>query len=146
VKPPRLRWLTWALFRVIAELERMFPGRSFMHEGQVADALAACIAEVNYDLSTLPEATPGRSAPLTVKAAQDYRVHLQDCPAHLLVFRLYRDGSFEEVYNGPGEKAWALAEAPMRRTKRSWTVTLPALRRAMRTVSEEARLARIGSS
>jgi hypothetical protein len=142
----RFRWLLWALCKVSAELERMFPGRSFMPEGRVADAVAQGIAEAFYDVGVLLDGYADDPPALTVKAAQGGRVWLDDCPEHLLVLRLFRDGSFDEVYNGPGDLAWALTEAVVRRSKGPWAVKLPALRKAMQDVPDEQRRARIGAS
>ena len=50
-----LRWLLKLLFMAFAELERMFPGRSFMPRGEAADALAECVAKAHYDLSGFPD-------------------------------------------------------------------------------------------
>lgn len=146
IDPTRLRWLLWALFRVSTELERMFPGRSFMPEGRLADALAKSIAEALYDLGSILADDTEESHALVVKAALGGKVQLRECPRRLLVLRLFCDGSFEEVYNGPGELAWDLAEAARHGAKGSRAVKLSALREAMRDLEGKERLARIPSS
>lgn len=117
-----------------------------MPEGSVADAVAQGIAEAFYDVRVLLDGYAAEPPALIVKAAQAGKVWLDVCPEHLLVLRLFRDASFEEVYNGPGDLAWQLAEAVVRRSKGPWAVKLPALRKAMQAVADDERLARIGAS
>ena len=124
-----LRWLLKLLFMAFAELERMFPGRSFMPRGEAADALAECVAKAHYDLSGFPEPEDGPT-PLVIKAAQGGRICLQECPRHLLVLRLYYDGTFEEVFIGIGQRAWA-ASRPAKRRQDGRAVSLAVLRELM---------------
>ena len=37
---------------------------------------------------------------------QGKNIGIRSCPDHLLVLLIKRDGSFEEVYNGPGDVVW----------------------------------------
>lgn len=97
IDPKRFRWLLWALCRVSAELERMFPWRSFMRERRVADAVAQGIAEAFCEVDSLLDGHADDLPALIVRAAQGGKVWLDDCPEHLLVLRLFRNGSFEEV-------------------------------------------------
>lgn len=144
VDQKRFRWLLWALYKVSSELERMFPGRSFMPEGTIADSLAESIAEAHYDVGSLLHGDADHPPALVVKAAQGGKVWLDSCPEHLLVLRIFRNGSFEEVYNGPGELAWELVEAEARRAKGPWAVKLQVLRGAMEIVEDEERVVRRG--
>jgi hypothetical protein len=103
------------LYRVVSEFERMCPGRPFTPDGHMVGSLAECYAEYHYDLKLHPCSHPGHDAragecQVEIKATQGDRVSLRSGPERLLVFRLFKDGSFEEVYNGPGANVWQLVE------------------------------------
>lgn len=129
IDPRDLRWLLKLLFMAFAELERMFPGSSFMPRGDTADSLAECVAKAHYDLSGFPAPEEG-PAPLVIKAAQGGKIYLRDCPNHLLVLRVYRDGTFEEVFNGAGKRAWEVG-LPGKHWRDGRVVRLAALREVM---------------
>jgi hypothetical protein len=68
-------------------------------------SLAECFAEYYYALTLFACSNPGHDARLDdcqveIKAAQRKSVSLRSGPEKLLVLKLVRDGSFEEV-NGP---------------------------------------------
>jgi len=104
------------LYRVVGELEAMFPGRPFTPDGHMVGSLAECFAEHYYDLKLFACSYPGHDAytsdcKVEIKATQGNSVALRSGPDMLLVFKLLRDGSFEEIYNGPGAPVWALADS-----------------------------------
>ena len=51
---------------------------------------------------------------MQVKATQKKRIAISSEPQHLLVFKLHKEGSFDEIYNGPGDRVWATAGARRR--------------------------------
>lgn len=61
----------------------------------------------------------------------------------LLVFRLLKDGSFEEVYNGLGAPVWALVEGRSRPSNGQYQVSFKQLRRLMEEVPQNQRLRRV---
>jgi hypothetical protein len=79
-------------------------------------SLAECFAKYYYGLDLYACSNPGHDArvenvencKVEIKATQGDRVALRSGPDRLLVFRLLKDGTFEEVYNGPGAPVWTL--------------------------------------
>jgi hypothetical protein len=101
------------LYRIVGELEAMFPGRPFTPDGHMVGSLAECFAEYYYGLNLYVCSYPGHDAhtadcDVEIKATQGNSVSLRSGPDPLLVLRLLRDGSFEEIYNGPGAKGASL--------------------------------------
>lgn len=68
-----------------------------------ADRYGLELFEASYPMHDA-KASDGRL--VQIKTTQGTRVALSDCPEYLIVMRLTRDGSFEEVYNGPGKQVW----------------------------------------
>src|SRR5437867_11466330 len=95
------------LYDLVAELERSFPGRPFTPDGHLVGSLGEVLVSHYYDLELLPcssechdaKAADGRL--VQIKATQGKSVALRAEPEHLLVISLRRDGTIEEVYNGP---------------------------------------------
>ncbi len=136
------------LYRLVAQLEEMFPGRPFTPDGHMVGSLAECFAEYYYGLNLYACSNSGHDAhvedcKVEIKATQGERVGLRSGPERLLVFRLFKDGSFEEVYNGPGAPVWALVEGRSRPSNGQFQVSLTQLRRLMESVPQEQRLTRI---
>jgi hypothetical protein len=75
-----------------------------------------------------------------IKATQGRAVALRSGPAHLLVLKLHHDGSFDEMYNGPGAPVWALFDGKPRPSNGQYQVSLALLRRLMEHVEPQQRL------
>jgi hypothetical protein len=101
-----------------------------------------------YGLNLYACSNPGHDAhvddcKVEIKATQGDRVALRSGPERLLVFRLFKDGLFEEVYNGPGAPVWALFDGRARPSNGQFQVSLTQLRRLMKTVPQDQRLKRV---
>jgi hypothetical protein len=147
---PRFPQLIRDLFKLVADFEKLFPGRPFTPDGHMVGSLAECYAEYYYDLKLHPCSHPGHDASharceVEIKATQGDRVALRSGPEQLLVFRLLKNGSFEEVYNGPGAPVWATVENRAKPSNGQYQVGLATLRRLMESVPEEQRLKRLRS-
>ncbi len=138
------------LYAVVKQLEEMFPNRPFTPDGHMVGSLAECFAEYYYGLSLYGCSNRGHDAhvegrKVEIKATQGDRVALRSGPERLLVFRLFKDGSFEEVYNGPGAPVWALVGGRSRPSNGQFQVSLTQLRKLMQSVPQEQRLKRVAS-
>src|SRR5688500_5485125 len=101
------------LYELVGELEAHFPGRKFTPDGHLVGSLGEVPAAYYYGLELLTASTECHDATsrdgkrlVQVKATQGTRVGIRAEPVHLLVLLLARDGTVEEVYNGPGAPAW----------------------------------------
>lgn len=136
------------LYGIVDELGRMFPGRPFTPDGHMVGSLVECFAEYYYGLKLYACSHPGHDAhtddcDVEVKATQGNTVSLRSEPERLLVFRLHRDGSFDEIYKGPGGLVWSLVVSKPRPVNGQYKVSLAQLQKLMRIVSPEQRLPRV---
>ena len=103
------------LYRIVRDLEEHVPGRHFTPDGHLVGSLGEVLAAHSYGLELLAASAEGHDARapdgrlVQIKATQRRSVALRSEPDHLLVLRLLPSGEAEEVYNGPGEKAWSRA-------------------------------------
>ena len=139
--------LVGRLYEIVAELETHFPGRPFTPDGHLVGSLGEVLAAAHYRLALLPpsaqshdaEAPDGRL--VQVKATQRTSVAMRSDCQHLLVLLLRRDGSAEEIYNGPGSLAWNAAGKKQDNGQRP--ISLSRLRGLMADVPPTARLQRV---
>jgi len=96
------------IFRGIALLHKAFPKRAFTIDGRLVGDIGEMIAELEYDL-TLDEVSAADHDAQTrdgrrvqIKATFKDSLTFKTCPDYYLGFKLYPDGRFEEVFNGPG--------------------------------------------
>ncbi len=138
------RLLISTLYKVTAELTALFPGRTFEPTGELADLLAESMAECHYGVRPKVEngQAPADDEAVTVKAAQSGKIRLQGWPPRLLVLRLYRNGTFDEIYNGPGDLVRRAIAPGARRLRTGHSVPLTLLRELMRDVPQAERLPR----
>jgi hypothetical protein len=102
-------------FSLTAELENLFPKRSFMPDAHVIESFCEILAAERFDLELLPASskihnarTRDRAKMVQIKATQAEAVifRTDQVPEHLLVMKLSDEGVPELVYNGPGILAY----------------------------------------
>ena len=133
------------LYEIVAELELLFPGRKFTPDGHLVGSLGEVIAAHDYDLILLESSAKTHDArkgskQIQIKATQGKSVAMYGEPEHLLVLRLLKDGTAEEIYNGPGKPAWDNAGTLQKNGQRP--ISLSRLRALMQTVPENQKVKR----
>lgn len=135
------------LYAIVSELEAHFPGRPFTPDGHLVGSLGEVLGAAFYDLQLLPcsaechDAVAADGRQVQIKATQGQQVAMRSLCDHLLVLKLNKDGSADEVYNGPGELAWN-ATGPMQRNGQR-PIRLSTLRKLAGQVPAERRLTRV---
>jgi len=130
----------------VKKLEDLFPGRKSTPDGHLVGSLGEGLASHKYGLDLLPNSTELHDAKapdgrlVQIKATQGRSVALRGSkpPDHLLVLKLNRNGSADEVFNGPGDLAWAKAGA--RGSNGQRPISLSMLAMLMKDVPQDARL------
>lgn len=136
------------IYEITRELEEMYPGRHFTPDGHMVGSIGEVIAAEGYGLELFEASHPVHDARtqdgklVQIKATQGDRVAISERPEYLIVLKINRDGSFEEVYNGPGDIAWELVGK--RQKTGQCHLSLAKLRAAMAEIPECDRLPRKG--
>jgi hypothetical protein len=134
------------LYQLVNELEAAFPGRPFTPDGHLVGSLGEVLASHYYNLELLPCSTECHDAQapngtlVQVKATQGKCVALRAQPDHLLVILLNKDGTTEEIYNGPGHLAWQACGKQQKNGQSP--ISLSKLRKLMTGVPPHVRLPR----
>lgn len=153
VRPPRCSMdekrfpeIIREVYRLVAELEAMFPGRHFTPDGHMVGSIGEAIAKYYYGVELFSASHKGHdgkknSRLIQIKATQGKSISSE--PQFVLAFRLRENGTFEEVYNGPGGAVWALVAHRKKQKNSQLKVGLPSLRRLMKNVQQEQRFVRV---
>lgn len=100
------------LYKITAELEKMYPGRSFTLDGHLLGSIGEVYAAERYNLSLLKTGAEKHDAcspdgkMIQIKITQTERVSIYSEPDYLIVLKMNYDGTIEEVYNGKGRIPW----------------------------------------
>lgn len=135
------------LYKITNELESSYPGRKFTIDGHLVGSIGEVIVAEHYGLKLLPSSTETHDAVSTdekyvqIKATQINRIAISSEPDYLIVIKLFSDGSWEEVYNGPGKPVWDNAGKMQKNGQRP--ISLSKLRCLMNSVDRKDTFARI---
>ena len=100
------------LYKITNELEKEYPGRKFTIDGHLVGSIGEVIVAEHYGLTLLPNSTKTHDACskdkklVQIKATQVKGVSISSEPDYIIVIKLLPDGSWEEIYNGPGKPVW----------------------------------------
>lgn len=137
--------LLQSIYRAVAELEKMFPGRHFTPDGHMVGSLGEALASHYYRVDLAPASAvchdgvcDGRH--VQVKATQGSKISISSEPEHLLVLGLHQDGTFTEHYNGPGAPVWRLVSHKPRQKNGQYQVSLPQLAKLMSGIADNQKL------
>ena len=135
------------LYKITNELENSYPGRKFTIDGHLVGSIGEVIVAEHYGLDLLPNSTKTHDARtkdgkmVQIKATQVKGIAISSEPDYLIVIRLLSDGSWEEIYNGPGRAAWDNAGKMQKNGQRP--ISLSKLRNLMGSVDINDKIARI---
>ena len=135
------------LYKITNELEQAYPGRKFTVDGHLVGSIGEVIVAEHYGLELLPNSTKTHDAKTSdgkmvqIKATQVKGLAISSEPDYLIVIRLLSDGSWEEIYNGPGKAAWDNAGKMQKNGQRP--ISLSRLRNLMDSVDINDKITRI---
>ena len=135
------------LYRITNELEISYPGRKFTIDGHLVGSIGEVIVAEHYGLALLPNSTKTHDAVskdgklVQIKATQVQGISISSEPDYLIAIKLFSDGSWEEVYNGPGKPVWDNAGKMQKNGQRS--ISLGRLRGLMNSVEKKDIIARV---
>ncbi|TNC82789.1 MAG: hypothetical protein C9356_02665 [Oleiphilus sp.] len=112
----KVQSLVQNIYAAVAELETLFPGRHFTPDGHMVGSIGECLVAEAYDLELMTASNKGFDAidkqgrQVEIKATQASAVAFRSAPQFAIVIKLHADGTYSEIYNGPGNLIWELFE------------------------------------
>lgn len=145
----KFRSLVQKLYSTVAELEEMFPGRHFTPDGHMVGSIGEALVADAYGLELMTASNKGYDAvspkgqQVEIKATQAKSAAFRHEPEFAIVIRIKPDGSFEEIYNGPGSTVWEQFTGKPLPTNGQYSISLGKLKTLNKLVHEESRIQRI---
>ncbi len=144
----KFRALVKQLYATVNELEAMFPGRHFTPDGHMVGSLGECLVADAYGLKLKAASNKGYDAltetgvEVEIKATQSSSVAFRSQPQHAIIIKILRDGTFEEIYNGPGILVWEQFRGKRLPSKGQFQISLNKLRQLNQTLAPASRVPR----
>jgi hypothetical protein len=97
------------IFKGIRNLKETFPNRAFTIDGRLVGDIGEVIAALEYDITLHTTSQPDHDGntsdgrKVQIKATFKDSLTFKTVPDYFLGFKLFQDGKFEEIYNGPGK-------------------------------------------
>lgn len=129
-----------AIYKISNGLEKMFPGRHFTPDGHMVGSIGEVLVADKYRLSLLDasaktyDAVDSHERRIQIKATQIERVSISGEPDYLIVIKIEPDGTYFEVYNGPGAPVWKQAGKLQKNGQRS--ISLAKIKRLANYVAD----------
>ena len=136
------------IYGLVSELETMFAGRHFTPDGHMVGSIGEALAAHYYGLQLLTASTKGHDAikdgkKIEIKATQGSSAAFRSSPEHAIVLKINKDGSFVEIYNGPGERIWAQFAGKSLPSNGQFQISLTKLKELNLLVTEQERIQRV---
>jgi len=144
----KFRALIKQLYVTVNELEAMFPGRHFTPDGHMVGSLGECLVADAYNLELKTASNKGYDAvtecglEVEIKATQSNSVAFRSQPQHTIIIKIHPDGTFEEIYNGPGVLIWEQFKGKRLPSNGQFQISLNKLRQLNQSVAEAYRVPR----
>lgn len=96
------------IFNSINDLRKAFPQKAFTIDGRLVGDLGEVIATLYYDVKLYTVQQPGHDGEssdgrkIQIKATFKDSLTFRTTPDYYLGLKLFPDGRYEEIYNGPG--------------------------------------------
>lgn len=137
------------LYSTVDELESMFPGRHFTPDGHMVGSIGECLVADAYGLELMTASNEGYDAltsdntRVEIKATQSKSIAFRCKPEHTIIIKISRNGTFKEIYNGPGNLIWQQFEDKALPSNGQYKISLNKLERLNKQVSDTSRVPKI---
>ena len=134
------------LYATVHELEAMFPGRHFTPDGHMVGSIGECLVADAYGLELMTASNKGFDAvsptgiQVEIKATQANSAAFRSEPEHTIVIKILPDGTFEEIFNGPGKLVWDQFAGKTLPSNGQFQISLNKLKMLNETLSQAQRL------
>ena len=145
----KFQQLVRQLYATVHELEELFPGRHFTPDGHMVGSIGECLVADAYGLELMTASNKGFDAvslcgkQVEIKATQSRSAAFRSEPEHAIVIQIHPDGTFTEIYNGPGALVWQQFQGKPLPSNGQFQISLKRLGRLNLQVAAQDRLGRI---
>lgn len=140
--------LVQQLYATVDQLESLFPGRHFTPDGHMVGSIGECLVAEAYQLTLMTASNKGYDAVsqcgkrVEIKATQATSAAFRSEPEHTIVIQIKRDGTFDEIFNGPGDVVWNQFSDKPPPSNGQYQISLNKLRALQLTIDKSQQLCR----
>ncbi|MGN5291190.1 DUF6998 domain-containing protein [Aeromonas sp. 11P] len=145
----RFQRLVQQLYSTVEELEKMFPGRHFTPDGHMVGSIGECLVADAYGLELMNASNKGYDAlspsglQVEIKATQAKSVAFRSQPEHTIAIKILPNGTFEEIFNGPGDLVWQQFDGKPLPSNGQYQISLNKLKELNKQVDKSQRILRV---
>ncbi|UWH29427.1 hypothetical protein KW556_07030 [Aeromonas veronii] len=145
----RFQRLVQQLYSTVEELEKMFPGRHFTPDGHMVGSIGECLVADAYGLELMNASNKGYDAlspsglQVEIKATQAKSVAFRSQPEHTIAIKILPNGTFEEIFNGPGNLVWQQFDGNPLPSNGQYQISLNKLKELNKQVDKSQRILRV---
>lgn len=139
------------LYSTVSSLEEMFPGRHFTPDGHMVGSLGECLVADAYGLELMTASNKGFDAfsacgkQVEIKATQSKSAAFRSEPEHAIVIHIAPDGSFTEIFNGPGRVIWEQFQGKPIPSNGQYQISINRLKKLNGAIPHDQRIERVAS-
>jgi len=140
------------LMKLVKELKKDYPKKEFTLDGRLVGDIGEVLAEETYRIKLYDsikaqydaETDSGQKVQIkaTFKASLGFPCSEKDVPEFYLGLKINYDGSFEEIYNGPGIKIWKAVKHLKVSKNNLYNISLKKLRELDKWLDDNERILR----
>lgn len=138
------------MLQVVKQLQQVYPAKKFTLDGRLVGDLGEVIAETAYDIKLHDDlrkhhdarATDGRQVQIKATMKASLTFPCDHIPDYYLGIKIHRDGTFTEIFNGPGSLAWEAVKNRQPTKTNLHNIAINALMRLNETVLSRDRIPR----
>ncbi len=127
----------------------MFPGRHFTPDGHMVGSIGECLVADAYGLELMNASNKGYDAlspsglQVEIKATQAKSVAFRSQPEHTIAIKILPNGTFEEIFNGPGNLVWQQFDGKPLPSNGQYQISLNKLKELSKQVDKSQRILRV---
>jgi hypothetical protein len=139
------------LFIIIQKLQNKYKKRKFTLDGRLVGDIGEVIIERDYDVilfDNMEKVHDGFSGNKKVQIKATFKDSLtfpdkeNKVPEYYIGIRLFNDGTYEEIYNGPGINIWNLVKNRKKTPNSLHSINLNALINVNKTIPNDQKIKR----
>ena len=133
---------------IVEALHNAYPKKKFTLDGRLVGDLGEILVEADYELELYEglekhhdgETPDGKKVQIKATMKNSLTFPVDHIPVYYLGIKINPDGSYTEIFNGPGAIAWEAVKNRKPTKTNLHSVTLSALEKLNKTVSIEDRI------
>jgi len=138
------------LLKIVEELHKAHPSKKFTLDGRLVGDIGEILVEEHYDVLLFEGMSPhhdgeskdGRKVQIKATMKENLTFPADHIPEYFLGIKINRDGSFVEVFNGPGAVAAKAVGGRKHPKTNLHAISIRALAELSRAVNAEERIPR----